>query len=123
MKYIGEPPVNSNLYKWNALALEGARKSRRAWDNTIHYAHWMREIGFEDVVERDFYWPTSTWAKGEHLKQVASYFQADMLNGLEGLSLKILTRFMGWSADEVKAFLVGVKRDMKDRSIHAYLSM
>jgi Methyltransferase domain len=123
MKYVGEPPVDSDLYKWNELVAEGARRSGRPWNNTLHYAEWMREIGFEDVVEKNFYWPTSPWAKGEYFKQVAIYFQEDMLNGLEGISMKVLTRFMGWTAEEVKALLVGVKRDFKDRSIHAYLSM
>jgi hypothetical protein len=123
MKYVGEPPVNSDLYKWNELVSEGARRSGRPWDNTQHYARWMREIGFEEVVEKNFYWPTSTWVKGDHLKQVATYCQLDLLNGLEGLSMKVLTGFMGWKADEVRAFIVGVRRDLKDRSIHAYFSM
>jgi hypothetical protein len=123
MKYIGEPPVNSDLYKWNELVVECVAKSGRLWNNTLHYAKWMRDAGFEDVVEKNFYWPTSTWAKGEYYKKVATYFQEDMLNGVEGISMKIFTRFMGWTAEEVKAFLVGVKRDFRDRSIHAYLPM
>ena len=123
MKYVGDPPVNSHLYKWNELVLEGARRSGRAWTNAMHYAQWMREIGFEDVVEKKFYWPNSTWPKGDYLKQVAIYWQADLMNGLEGISMKVLTGFMGWTPDEVRALLVGVRQDVKDRSIHAYLSM
>jgi hypothetical protein len=123
MKYVGEPPVDSDLYKWNELALEASRRSGRPWDNTLYYAEWMREIGFEDVVEKNFYWPTSPWPKGDYFKQVAIYFQEDMLNGLEGISMKVLTKFMGWTAEEVQALLVGVKRDFRDLSIHAYLRM
>jgi hypothetical protein len=123
MQYVGEPPVDSDLYKWNELLAEGARKSGRAWDNITHYAEWMREIGFEDVVEKNFYWPTSSWAKGKYFKQIGIYFQEDMLNGLEGMSMKVLTRFMGWTPEEVQAFLVGVRRDFRDRSIHAYAAM
>jgi hypothetical protein len=123
MKYIGEPPVNSDLYKWNELVHEGTRRSGRLWNNTQHYAQWMRGIGFEDVVEKNFYWPTSTWPKGDYLKQVALLFQLDLLNGLEGISMKVFTRYMGWTAEEVRMFIVGVRRDLKDRSIHAYLPM
>jgi hypothetical protein len=123
MKYLGDPPVDSDLYKWNELVTEGARRSGRAWTNTPHYAQWMREIGFEEVVEKNFYWPTSPWARGEYMKRVAAYFQEDMLNGLEGISMKVLTGYMGWTAEKVRAFLVGVRRDFKDQSIHAYLSM
>jgi hypothetical protein len=123
MRYIGEPPVDSDIYKWNELIVEGARRARHPCTEASQYAQWMREIGFVDVVEKDFYWPSSTWAKGKHLKRIALLFQEDMLNGLEGISMRILTKAMGWSAEEVQAFLVGVKRDFQDRSIHAYLSM
>jgi hypothetical protein len=50
---------------------------------------------FENIVEKSFYWPTSGWAKGTHYKQVAALFQADILNGIEGISLKILG-MLGW---------------------------
>jgi len=123
MQYVGDEPVDSDLYKWNQLVTEGSHRSGRPWDNTLYFAQWMREIGFEDVEEKNFYWPTSPWPKGSYYKKVAAYFQKDILKGLEGISMKILTRFMGWSEENVRAFLVGVTRDFKDRSIHACLRM
>jgi hypothetical protein len=82
----------------------------------------MEEIGFEDVVEKHFYWPTSMWAKGRYFKQVAMYCQEDFLNGLEALSLRVMG-VLGWSAEETMVFLAGVRQDFKDTSIHAYLPM
>jgi hypothetical protein len=35
------------------------------------------------------------------------------------MSLKLMG-LMGWSAEEVKAFLVSVKEDVKNTSLHAY---
>jgi hypothetical protein len=35
------------------------------------------------------------------------------------MSLKLMGS-LGWSADEVKEFLVGVKEDVKNTTIHAY---
>jgi hypothetical protein len=123
IKYVGDPLVESNLYKWGQLLLEGARRSGRAWDNALHYAKWMREIGFEDIVEKRFYWPTSPWAKGEYFKQLAIYFREDMLNGLEGVSMKMLIKFMDMTAEEIEDLLVGVRRDFRDHSIHGYMRM
>lgn len=77
-------------------------------------------MGFVDVVEKTFYWPTSTWAKGRYYKQLAAVFQADMLNGIEGMSLKIIGK-LGWTADKIRDFLVGVKKDLQDTSITCYL--
>jgi hypothetical protein len=50
----------------------------------------MREVGFEDVTEKKFYWPTSGWAKGRNFKEVASLWQEDLLKGIEGISVNVL---------------------------------
>ncbi|KUJ18903.1 S-adenosyl-L-methionine-dependent methyltransferase, partial [Mollisia scopiformis] len=120
--YIGEPPVDSDLYRWNKLCVEGSTKIGRPWTNVLNYKRWLTEVGFEDVVEKSFYWPTNKWVKGKHNKQIAAFFQADMLNGIEGMSLKVIGQ-LGWTADEIRSFLVGVKNDLKDTSIPAYLSI
>ncbi|RFU25119.1 hypothetical protein B7463_g11214, partial [Scytalidium lignicola] len=119
-KYIGQAPVDSNVYKWNEIVVAGAAKSGRPWTNAQHYKRWMQEIGFEDVVERSFFWPTSPWAKGDYFKLVAMYWQADLLRGIEGISLKVM-QLMGWKPDDIREFLEKVKKDVRDPSIHAYL--
>ena len=121
-KYLGEPPIDSHLYKWNEIIVEGAAKAGRPWTNSQHYKRWMEEIGFEDVVEKHFFWPTSTWAKGRYFKQIAVYFQEDLMNVLEALSLKVMG-VVGWSAEDIQAFVEGVRKDIKDTSIHAYFPM
>lgn len=82
----------------------------------------MEEIGFEDVVEKSFYWPSSSWARGKYFKQIAMYFQEDILNGLEAISLRVMG-LLGWSVDEIRAFLPAVRKDLKDTSVHAFLPM
>lgn len=120
--YVGPPATDSALYKWSTIVTEGAAKSGRPWTNVQHYKRWMEELGFEDVVEKKFYWPTSAWAKGEYYKTVAAWWQTDLLAGIEGISLKVMG-VMGWEADKVREFLVDVRKDVKDTSIHAYLPM
>jgi hypothetical protein len=121
-RYVGDVPKESALYKWNEIVEAGAAKSGRPWTNCQYYEKWMEEIGFKDVVEKRFYWPTNAWAKGAYYKTVAAWWQADLLQGLEAISLKVMG-LMGWEADKVREFLVDVKRDVQDTNIHAYLSM
>jgi hypothetical protein len=121
-QFLGEPPKESPLYKWFEIITEGAAKLGRPWTNVPNYKRWFEEIGFEDVVEKKFYWPINAWAKGKYYKQISVYAQADFLSGLEGLSLKVMGS-MGYSADEVREFLVGVKKDVKDPSVHCYCPM
>jgi hypothetical protein len=121
-EYIGEPPVHSDLYRWAALCAEGSVKVGRPWTNVVNYKRWMEEVGFVDVVEKSFYWPTSSWAKGSYYKQIGALFQADMLNGLEGMSLKVIGT-LGWTADEIRDLLPGVIKDLQATSITAYVPM
>lgn len=100
----------------------GAAKAGRPLTNAQYYKQWMEEIGFEAVVEKKFFWPTNAWPKGAYFKKVAAYWQADLLGGLEGISLKVM-KAAGWTAEEVRAFLPAVGRDVEDTSIHAYLPM
>jgi hypothetical protein len=48
---------------------------------------------------------------------------ANMTDGLEGFSMALFTRILGWSKEEVHNFLVTVKTEMQDRSVHAYWQM
>jgi hypothetical protein len=72
--YIGEPQINSNLYTWALLLNDGATKAGRPRASTQHYKQWLEEIGFEDVLEKRFFWPTSPWAKGKYESQSARSF-------------------------------------------------
>lgn len=104
------------------LVVAGAAKSGRPWNNAQHYKRWLEEIGFEDVVEKRFYLPMNMWPKGDYFKQLSLYCQADLLRGLEAISLRTIGA-MGWSAEEIRDFLPGVRRDIHDTSIHAYLPL
>jgi hypothetical protein len=114
--------VYSDLYKWSELVSAGAAKSGRPWNNAQYYKKWMEEIGFEGVIEKRFFWPTNTWAKGKYYKTIGAYFQADLLRGLEGISLKVM-KVLDWTTEEIQAFLPGVRTSLKDTSIHAYCAM
>lgn len=118
-QYMGESPVGSPLYKWCEIICEAASKLGRPWTNVPKYKQWFEEIGFEDVVEKKHYFPLNAWPKGDFYKRVSVYAQTDLLNGLEGLSLKLMG-LMGWSTEEIKEFLVGVKDDVQNTSIHVY---
>jgi SAM-dependent methyltransferase len=120
LRYVGEPPVGSHIYKWMAIVEEAAAKAGRPWTRAQYYRQWLKELGFEDVVEKFFYIPTSQWAKGRYFKQLAVLFQENLLNAAEGISLKTMG-FMGWKPDEIREFLVKVREDIRNPSIHAYM--
>jgi hypothetical protein len=120
MHWVGEPPRDSALFRWNELLMEGLRRIGRSWSNVSNYPRYFEEAGFENIVDRRFYWPTSPWAKGKYFKTVAMYFQEDMLQGLEGISMKVL-QATGMSPQEVLDFVEEVKKDFRDTNMHAYV--
>ncbi|CAK7235721.1 hypothetical protein SCUCBS95973_009362 [Sporothrix curviconia] len=122
IKFASPPPANCVLSRYFDLLLAGAARAGRPWTNTRHYKQWMEEAGLEDVVERRFYWPVSPWPRGAYYKTLGAYVQQDLLNGIEGLSLKLLG-VLGWSFGDIQQLLVEVRRDLLDTSIHAYVEV
>ena len=100
---------------------EGARRIGRDWRCTKDYARWMQEAGFEGVVERRFAWPSNTWPKGRKQKLLGLWSMSNFLEGLPAISMAIMTRAHGISRDEVEVGMVDVRKDIKDKGIHAYV--
>ena len=46
-----------------------------------------------------------------------------MSSGLDGLNSAVYTRVLGWTKEELDLLLVKVRRELKDKSIHAYWPM
>lgn len=47
----------------------------------------------------------------------------NMAPALEGFSMALFTRVLGWSKEEVQTFLIDVRKELKDPKIHAYWPM
>lgn len=111
------------LQSWNKTLVEGAKKIGRDWWCTPNYAKWFGEAGFEAVVERRYQWPMNTWPKGKKNKILGLWTLTNGLDGLNAVSMAMMTRVLGMSPEAVELMLVDVRRDMKDKSIHSYYPM
>jgi hypothetical protein len=109
------------LQEWMDAICRAGEALGRKWTNSKNYKKWMEEIGFVNVVEKRFSWALNPWPKGKHNKLVAMWMQQDLLDGLQGLSMALLTRGLGWSREQVELLLVEVRKDVLNRGIHAYL--
>ena len=57
------------------------------------------------------------------MKMLGQWNQVNILQGLEGFCLALLTRGLGWKKEEVDIFVARVSNDFRDRRIHAYFPM
>jgi hypothetical protein len=115
------PPEDCALKRWNSLIEEASRKAGRQWDNAQHYRRWFEELGYVDVREYRERLPLSPWVKGKKSKMLSLWLQHDVLVGIEGWSMALLTRQLGWTSEEVTRFVDEVKRDIANTSLHVYL--
>ena len=107
---------------WGKGCVEAGKVLGREWTNGVHYKRWMEEVGFEDVKEKIFEVPTSPWPKGRKQKELGMWWQADLLDALGG-TISVFTRGLGWEPAEVERLLVDVRKDIKNRGVHAYMPM
>ncbi|KAF8860002.1 S-adenosyl-L-methionine-dependent methyltransferase [Acephala macrosclerotiorum] len=120
-QFLDPPPEGSPLAEWNKLIIEAAAKAGRPWTNAAHYKYWLQGIGFESVVEKKEYCPLSPWAKGKKSKYMSLWLAHNMSIGIEAWSLALFTRVLGWEKSRLDKLLEGVKEDIKNTKIHAYL--
>lgn len=112
--------AGTNLERWYETLYEASLKIGRDWECSPKYKRWFEEVGFVDIVERKMQWPQNTWPKGEKNKTLGLWTLTNALDAVVSVSTALLIRVMGMSQEEVELMMVGVRKDMKDKSIHCY---
>ena len=59
-----------------------------------------------------FKWPINTWAKDPQMKEIGAWNLINMIDGLEGFTIRLWTQVLGWSMEEIEVFLVDVRKDL-----------
>jgi hypothetical protein len=57
------------------------------------------------------------------LRLVAYCLPQDVASGLEGLSMRMFTKILGWTHEEVVELIEKVEVDLRSGKMHAYLPM
>ncbi|KAI8177022.1 Secondary metabolism regulator LAE1 [Colletotrichum sp. SAR 10_76] len=108
------------LYKWAQFLMESSTKLGAAWIDPPKLKDLMIEAGFEGVSMSTYKWPTNTWPKDKKFKELGMWNHENFMQGVEGMSIAPFTRALNWTPEEVAVFLIDVRKDGKDHSIHAY---
>ncbi|GJC84135.1 putative methyltransferase tdiE [Colletotrichum liriopes] len=109
-----------SLVKWINLLLGASEKLGRPYIEIPPLKHLLEEIGFVDVELGLNKWPSNDWPKDPKYKEIGLTQCENILSGLEGFTMAPFTRVYEWTPEEVNVFLIDVRKDIKDRSIHAY---
>ncbi|KAI0175861.1 S-adenosyl-L-methionine-dependent methyltransferase [Hypoxylon sp. FL1284] len=116
-------PSNSSMYMWQSLFLEGGKKLGRPFTiiNDDLQRTGLEEAGFVDITVKDIKVPMGGWPADPKLREIGQWAQYTLEQDLEGFVMFMWNTVLGRSLDEMKVFLAGFRRDLRSRSIHAYL--
>ncbi len=117
-------PKDSVVQRWAALWNEGVERigmTGRCYPDV--QVEQMRQAGFVDVKVIPFKMPIGPWPKDKQLREAGWFGLVGLMNGIDGLSLKVFTNCLGWSTLELEIFLAQARTELKSRSIHSYWPM
>ncbi|KAF6825075.1 methyltransferase domain-containing protein [Colletotrichum musicola] len=111
------------LYKSMMYLGEAAAKLNHTFIDLDMLKPKMEAAGFVDVTEVRFKWPSNTWPRDHKFKELGAWNYENITSGLQGFLMAALTRGLDWRADEVNVLAAQTRKDVGDRSIHAYWPM
>ncbi|KAK2049588.1 methyltransferase [Colletotrichum somersetense] len=80
---------------------------------------WVKDAGFQNVTHQRFKVPIGPWAKEYHYRDVGMLNLAQLLDGLEGFTIKLFCGVLGQTREEVLVLLAKVRQEMKNSPYHA----
>lgn len=109
--------------KWMSLLIEACVSVGRDPRPGPNIEGWVKDVGFVDVVHQRFKMPIGPWPKDPHHKDVGMTNLIQLLDGLEGFSLRAFCGILGWTKEEVLVLLAQVRTELKSGSFHARSAM
>ncbi|KAK2782753.1 hypothetical protein FQN53_009614 [Emmonsiellopsis sp. PD_33] len=113
----------SALGRWFKLFHEAAAQHGRELSPGPSLEGWVRDAGFKDVVVRRIRVPVGRWPKDERLKTVGTWNLLQVIDGMEGFSMALFSRILGWSPDAIQNFVAEVVKDLRNPKMHAQFDL
>lgn len=105
-------PEDNSIIRWTTLLKQGIQLMGSNLNVDFNrMTELMREVGFVDVTVKPFKVPIGTWPANPILKQAGSVQLVAMLEGMEGLSLAVFTRCLGWSIEDTNQLIEQTKQE------------
>ncbi|KAL4766813.1 hypothetical protein BDW60DRAFT_221618 [Aspergillus nidulans var. acristatus] len=101
------------LRKWEKLMAEAAEKFGKPINMAAKHKALMEDGGFKEVQEQIYKIPFGDWMEGEPWTPfISSSYKSHMRHGLEGYTLRLFTKTLGWSLEDTKALISEVREEI-----------
>ncbi|CAK7240835.1 MAG: hypothetical protein STHCBS139747_002283 [Sporothrix thermara] len=111
----------SAITKLDRLYAEAGRNLGRDMLVTPKLAGMMRDVGFVDVIEERYALPGNPWPKGKEAKTLGLWQMTNFLDGMQAITMTVLTKGLGMTPAEVELLLMDVRKDVQDTNVHFYI--
>ena len=119
----GTVPKDSLLAKSGELFDGAAEKMGKPADSIFKTKARVEAAGFTNIKEVWYKVPIGDWTKSPLLKEAGRFTKAQMLEGLEGYSMFILTHYgvpENWTPEEVHVWIALMRKEINNPAYHAY---
>lgn len=109
------------ILRWGRLMEKAADRRGRALQLGPLLKEFHKDAGLQQVTEDIYPMPCGTWSSDPRKKELGAHFLLQTLGGVEGYSMIMFTKVLGWSVEDTNAFLEEVRRDARDDSLRKVL--
>ena len=84
----------------------------------------MKDAGFQKISHKKLKVPVGPWPKNQWYRDLGAMNLTQLLNGLEGFSMRVFCGILGQTESEVQALLDAVRKELRTRHLfHAQLDL
>lgn len=104
--------------QWITTFIDASKSWGRDPSPGLGLEGWVKEAGFVNVRHEIFKLPIGGWPREKRKKDAGLFNLVQVLDGLEGFSLRLFTDFLKWKEEEVKVLVAKARENLKDKNIH-----
>jgi len=116
-------PKDNPVYRWCQFGREAAERIGKPFDVAGKVGGWMEDAGFINVTQKEYKVPSGPWPRDPRMKDIGKYNLLNMLEAIEGFTIALFTRVLGWSLMETQVILAQVRTELSERRNHFYFKM
>ncbi|KAL0932108.1 methyltransferase domain-containing protein [Colletotrichum truncatum] len=122
----GQELDENHVYRrWVAVMLDALQRMGKPGSQTRDHgiADALASAGFVDITEHKWPVPIGNWPKDPKMKEVGACNLHYLDESLEGFSVFLLKRVMGWEDSEILCFIEEMRRALRLRKLAPYITL
>ncbi|KAH8697758.1 S-adenosyl-L-methionine-dependent methyltransferase [Talaromyces proteolyticus] len=124
LRFLTDNPQNETrlvaLREWEALMHQAAASFGKRINVVAEQKELIHSAGFVQVEEQIFKVPFDDWSDDPKLKCIGRSYVFLMQHALEGYTLRLFTKTLGWSKEDTDALISRVQEELKQDDLRLY---